>query len=344
MRILVVMHEDLVPPVPAAKNGRLEPSYKTEAQVMAALQRLGHEVIPLGVHDSVGEIRSALHAVKPHVVFNLLEEFAGQAEFDAHVVSYFEMQGIAFTGCNAKGLQLARDKAITKVWLKHHGIRTPAFIVLRRGAKCPSRLPMRFPLIVKALNEEASIGLGRNSVVYTASELSAQVVRMHEDIGVDVILEEFIAGREFYVGLLGNTRPQPLPLWELNFGDLPENWPRIAGERLKWSETFQKKYLIKTAAAGELTPAAQLAIRQLCLKAYSVLGLTGYARMDLRMADDGTVYFLEANPNPNIAEDEDFALSAAAAGMSYTRLLQKMLRLGLGGRNRLMRRSPKVMA
>lgn len=325
MRILVLAHPTLLPP----EKGRVPTACQTEADVIRTLRNRGHEVLPLGLEDSMGPLRSALHTFQPHIVFNLLEEFAGYGDFESHIVSYLEMNRIAYTGCNSKGLQIAKDKGLTKIVLKHFGIQTPQFLLVPRGRRVQAWTSnLQFPVIVKANREEASRGLSRNSVVSNPRALKRQIEFMHEEIGVDVIVEEYIEGRELYVGLIGNTRTLALPVWELDFGQIPSHWPKIATEQLKWNSRLQKKYFVDSARAHNLKPQMIAQLTTACKRAYSAMNLNGYARVDLRLTSEGQIYILEMNPNPNIAEHEDFAQSALAYGIEYSELLEIIMSSG----------------
>ena len=152
---------------------------------------------------------------------------------------------------------------------------------------------------------------------------------MHEELKTDALVEEYIEGRELYVGVMGNRRLQTFPVWEMIFKNLPDDVPNIATRRVKWDAAYQKKLGVETKAAEGLSKSEQAAISKLCKRVFRVLSLSGYARMDLRMTEDGRVYVLEANPNPNLSYGEDFAESADAVGISYERLIQRILKLGL---------------
>ncbi len=330
LRVLVLMHEDLVPPVNLDGYSEKEiAEWATEYDVVAGLQKLGHEVYMLGVGSDLGTIRNAFAESRPHIAFNLLVHFHGVAVYDQHVVSYIELLKKPYTGCNPRGMMLARDKALSKEILSFHRIRAPKFHVfpVRRKVKRPSRL--EFPLVVKSVNEEASLGISQASVVTNDEKLRERVEFMHETFGVDVIVEEYIKGRELYVGVVGNQRLQTFPVWELPLTQLPEHVPRIATAKVKWDLDYQEKYKIKTQRAEGLSPAQEAGIARLCKRIYRVLNLSGYARMDLRLSEDGQVYVLEANPNPDLKYGEDFAESAESAGIGYSALLQRILTLGL---------------
>jgi D-alanine-D-alanine ligase len=196
-----------------------------------------------------------------------------------------------------------------------------------RPIRRPKRLP--FPLMVKSLTQEASIGISQASVVDSDEKLKERVTFIHDSIGTAAIAEQYIEGRELYVGILGNQLLQALPVWELFFTNMPEGSRRIATDRVKWSVKYQKKYGIDSGPATELTDAVAQQIQHVCKRAYRALELSGYARIDLRLDAAGNVWVLEANPNPQIARGEDFAASAEKVGLSYEAVLQRIINLGV---------------
>jgi D-alanine-D-alanine ligase len=268
----------------------------------------------------------------PHIVFNLLEAFADITTFDQNVVSYLELLRQPYTGCNPRGLMLAWDKALSKKLLAYHRIPVPEFAVFPRGrtVRRPRGLPL--PLIVKSLTQEASTGISQASVVADDDKLKERVAFIHESVGTDAIAERYIEGRELYVGILGNQRLQVFPVWEMIFTSLPEGRRRIATDRVKWNTRYQEKYGITTEEASDLDPALRQKIQHICKRVYRILWLSGYARLDLRLSTEGGVYVIEANPNPQLARDEDLADSAQQAGLSYEKLVQRILSLGLAWR------------
>ena len=330
LRVLVLMDESFVPPSSldgVSDEEMLE--WKTEYDVLTTLRDMGHEAEPLGVSDDLGAIRRALLDWKPHITFNLLEEFHGQAVFDAHVVSYLELMKQPYTGCNPRGLMLAHDKALSKKILSFHRIANPRFVVypLGRVVRPPSRV--QFPLLVKSAIEDASLGITVKSLVSNEEELRERVHYVHQELNTDAIAEEYIKGREFYVGVIGNQRLQTFPVWEMVFKNLPENVPNIATAKVKWDFETQKRLGIETHEAKDLSTTQQEQISKLCKRVYRALSLSGYARLDLRMTESGQVFVLEANPNPNLSYGEDFAESAEAIGIDFESLLQRIINLGL---------------
>ena len=332
LRILALMHAELVPPEDVSGHDLVNVDWKTEYNVISFLRTAGHEVQPLGTGDDLRAIRTVIEEWKPHIAFNLLEHFHGIAIFDQNVVSYLELLRMPYTGCNPRGLMLARDKALSKKLLAYHRIPVPEFVVypMGRAVRRPKR--MGFPLIVKSLTDEASIGISQASVVDDDDKLKERVRFIHQTNGTDAIVERYIEGRELYVGLLGNQRVQVFPIWEMHFENMPEEARRIATDRVKWSSAYQKKHGIKTGAAKDLPDGVAQAIQRMCKRVYRTLDLSGYARIDLRLDAQGRTYVLEANPNPQLAYGEDFAASAEHAGIAYEALLQRIVNLGLSWR------------
>src|SRR5580765_4947022 len=330
LRVLALVHRHLIPPDKIEEGADITAApWRTEYDVISTLTGLGHEVKALGVHDDLGEIRRLATEWKPHIAFNLLEGFDDIVIFDHNVVSHLELLKLPYTGCNSRGMLLARDKSLSKKLLSYHRIRVPEFEVFRAGRpiRRPKRLP--FPLMVKSLTEEASIGISQASVVDSDEKLRERVAFVHESIGTAAIVEQYIEGRELYVGILGNQTLQALPIWELFFTNMPEGAKRIATDRVKWSVKYQKKYGIDSGPARDLPEAQAEGIQHLCKRAYRALELSGYARIDLRLDETGNAWVLEANPNPQIAKGEDFADSANKAGIGYEALLQRIVNLGL---------------
>jgi D-alanine-D-alanine ligase len=245
------------------------------------------------------------------------------------VVAYLELLRVPYTGCNSRGLVLARDKSISKKILHYHRIGVAAFEVFRRGRRVRRPRRLHFPLIVKSLTLDASLGISQASVVEDEERLVERVRFIHESLGTDALVEEYIEGRELYVGLLGNRRLRVLPVWELDLSGMPEEARRIATERLKWNLSYQKKHRVNSGPAKDLAPEVLKQITSVCKRVYRSLELSGYARIDLRLRDDGRVFVMEANPNPQLAYGEDFAESAEKAGLEYGPLLERIISLGL---------------
>jgi D-alanine-D-alanine ligase len=242
-----------------------------------------------------------------------------------------------YTGCNPRGMTLARDKALTKKIMAYHRIHVPAFAVFpkRRAIARPPKLG--FPLVVKSVNVEGSVGIANASLVQDDAELKERVKYIHEALGTYAIAEQYIEGRELYVGVMGNLRLTTLPVWELLFEKAPDDMVVMATEKAKWDANYQRRWGVTTRAATDLPPGHDKLIPHLSKRIYRILGLTGYARLDFRMTPSGDMYLLEANPNPQLANGEDFADSAAAAGIGYEALLGQIVKLG-------MQYSPRILS
>ncbi len=329
LRVLTLMHHSLVPPETASAAELEGAEWKTEYDVVTTLRALGHEVRVVGVAGDLAPIRDAVREFKPEMTFNLLEAFDDVVTWDQNVVAYLELLKVPYTGCNSRGLMLGRDKALTKKLLSFHRIAVPKFVIVPRGRALRRPRGLAFPLIVKSLTLDASIGISQASVVEGEEKLAERIRFIHDSLETDALVESYIEGRELYVGLIGNERVTALPVWELNFAKMPEESRRIATERLKWSLSYQKKHGIVSGEAKDLPPGMAERVQAICKRAYRILLMSGYARIDLRLEEGGRIYVLEANPNPQLARGEDFAESASRAGIDYGALLQRILSLGL---------------
>ena len=326
LRILVLLHPDLMPP-DSLKGASPEDInlWKTEYDVVSTLRKAGHEVRPLGVQHELKPIRDEIEAWKPDLVFNLLEEFHGETTYDQNVVSYLELLRIPYTGCNPRGLMLARGKDLSKKLVHYHRVPVPAFAVfpMRRKIRRPKRLA--FPLIVKSLSEDSSEGIAKASVVDSDEKLAERVAFIHERLATSALVERYIEGREIYVGVMGNTRLRVLPAWEIDFGTAAP----IATEKVKHDREYQERHKIEHGPAKDLAPELRARIAKMAKRIYRILELDGYARIDFRVSADTIPYFLEANPNPEIAQSEEFAHAAAHDKIKYRALLNRIVALGM---------------
>jgi len=330
LRVLALLDRDLVPPDSLKGHSEEEiERWRTEYDVVSTLRAAGHEVLPLGVADELRPIREAIEGFKPHIVFNLLEEFQGEVTYDQNVASYLELTRVPYTGCNPRGLVLARGKDLSKKLLHYHRIPVPAFTVFPIGRKVRRPKRLGFPLIVKSLTEDSSFGIAQASVVHNDEKLAERVTYIHERIGTAAIVEEYIEGREIYVGVLGNERLRVLPVWELTVTGRAEGARLIATERVKLDPKYQKRVGVQIGPAKDLSPELRAKIVRYAKRICRTLELDGYCRIDFRLAENGTPYFLEANPNPEIAKSEEFAQAAKSAGLSYRKLLNRILALGM---------------
>src|SRR5438270_1787658 len=229
MRVLALVHRHLIPPEQIPEGTDITAAaWRTEYDVITTLRAMDHEVQVLGVHDDLGELRRAATEWQPHIAFNLLEGFDDITIFDQNVVSHLELLKLSYTGCNPRGLLLARDKSLSKKLLAYHRIPVPEFEVFRVGRPIRRSKRLSYPLIVKSLTQEASIGISQASVVDTDEKLKERVAFIHQSIGTAAIIEQYIEGRELYVGILGNQALQTMPVWELFFTNMPEGSKRTA--------------------------------------------------------------------------------------------------------------------
>jgi D-alanine-D-alanine ligase len=303
--------------------------WKTEANVLAALGKLGHTTEHLAIFDDLDLVRQKPQSFEPDVIFNLADQFKNNRAFDQNIVSFLEMHGLPFTGCGSTGLTLCKHKGISKKILGYHRIRVPNFVTIARGKRIARPKRLKFPILVKPLKEEASYGISQASFVETDEQFKERVQFIHEKYDHDVIAEEYIAGRELYVSVLGNQRLEVFPIRELVFKEVPPDEPKIATYKAKWDEEYRKRWGLQNQFAEGLDPAVAWNIQQTCKRIYRLLTIDGYARLDLRLTPANEVYFIEANPNPILAEDEDFAQSALKANLPYPELIDRIVRLGL---------------
>ena len=324
------MHPDHVPPDSLEGLTSQEAlALKAEFDVVQCLRKLGHEPRPLGVQDEFLPIRDTVEEFKPHVVFNMLEEFHSNMLFDQNVVSLLELLRVPYTGCNPRGLILARSKSLGKKLLAYHRIPVPDFLVIPRGHRTRRPKKLEFPLFVKSLIEHASYGIAQASLVEDDEKLAERVAFVHESIGTDAIAERFIEGREIYVGVLGNDRLVALPPIELVFENMPANAALIATAKVKHDLAYQAKRGITLRAAEGLEAEVKERIARLAKRIYKTLELDGYARIDFRLSASNVPYFLDANPNPDISDGEELASAAALIGMTYGDLISRIVSLGM---------------
>ncbi|MCB0392327.1 MAG: ATP-grasp domain-containing protein [Bdellovibrionales bacterium] len=331
MKILVLMHKDLMPPSKSELKGshaQQGQPWETEYDVVTTLKEMEHNVHEVGVISDLSIIRKSIEEFKPKVIFNLLEEFNGEAVYDQNVVSYLELLDVAYTGCSPRGLMLARDKALSKKILTYHKIKTPKFQEFSRRKKQEKLKLKKFPLIVKCQNEEASLGISMASVVNTEEKVIERVSYIHGEFHTDAIVEEFIPGTELYVGVIGNSKLQTLPVWQLYFDDVDNPDKEIYSEQAKFNSNYRKRKGIRTGPADIPKDLAKQ-VTEVAKKTYRALDLNGYARIDLRVSTDERIFVLEANPNPDISMSDEFAMSAKKAKMSYQQLLSKIISLSV---------------
>src|SRR5688572_3582045 len=303
--------------------------WKTEANVLNALAELGYPAEYLAIFDDLDLIQQKLQRFEPDVIFNLADQFKNNRAFDQNIVSFLAMRGVAFTGCGSTGLTLCKHKAISKKILGYHRIHTPEFVTIARGKRIARPRQLKFPILIKPLKEEASLGISQASFVENDEQFKERVQFIHEKIVNDAIAEEYIEGRELYVSVMGQHRLEVFPIRELIFKEVPPDEPKIATYRAKWDEEYRKRWGLQNQFAEGLDPAVVANIQKTCKRIYHLLTIDGYARLDLRLTPKNEVYFIEANPNPILAADEDFAQSAQKAGLTYPQLIERIIRLAM---------------
>jgi D-alanine-D-alanine ligase len=302
-----------------------------EYQVADALRQRGHEVRLVGVEDDPSHLIDELRENPVDLAFNVTESFHGIDRLDYLVPALLEAQEHIYTGAPPLALQLTRNKALTKKILAHHGILVPRFATYRPGEEVPDEPALTFPLIVKPLQLDASIGIAHASVVRDVEGMRERVTFVHERLGGAAIVEEFVEGRELYIGILGNDdKLEILPATELVF-DKEKSPPeeRIATRAAKWDESYRERRGIKSVLARRLSRSAQEQIQEAAVTAFRTLWLRDYARLDIRLDAEDRVWVLEANANPYLSWGHEFAKAAEKIGIEYPELVERIAKEAL---------------
>jgi D-alanine-D-alanine ligase len=301
----------------------------TEAGVMESLLRLGHSVETLAVFDNVTHIVEKLKTCVPDVVFNLSESFHHDRAHEPNIPALLELMKVPYTGSGPDALLLCKDKAITKKVLAYHHVRVPGFVVSHRMSPLRRLKRFSFPAFVKPRYEESSDGISKASFARDEDEAIERAQFIHQKFDCDALIEEFIEGRELYISVLGSHRLTVFPPREVFFDNMPADVPRFATYHSKWNDAYREKWGITNGAARELPPEVEKDLRKLARNVYGWLKIRGCGRLDVRLTPKGELFVIEANPNPSLAQDEDFAQSAAAAGMNYDALITAILELAI---------------
>ncbi len=297
-------------------------------QVYEALKENGHNPVFLRI-DGTRQSLQELADSESDLIFNMAESFGGDDTHDTNVAAFLELLGRRFTGTGSHGLYLAQDKALAKKIFAFHGIHTPYFSTVYRGRTEHSH-DIEFPVIVKPAREDGSIGIRFNAVCGSIKELMDRIDEIHARFDSPALIEEYIEGRELYVGVMGNQEPEALPAVELDLSQLPEGVPRIAGSEVKWEEGTDAYEKTKPFIPTDLAEDVVTRLRDSAIQAYQALQLRDYGRIDFRLAEDGTVHVLEVNPNPYLLQDAEFFMAAREAGRDYTGLVGEIVELALG--------------
>jgi len=300
----------------------------TEYHVIEALRLLEHDVSILPATEDIGKLANALAERQPNMVFNLTEQLAGDRRHDKNIAALLDMLGAPFTGSGPAGLMLCRDKGLCKQLLSLHKIRVPGFVWLAPGRKIRASKALQYPLVIKPAFEDSSEGISNASLVNNDTELADRTKFVHERWEQPVVAEEYIAGRELYVSVLGNKKLNVLPVRECFFKAGQSQGPQLATYRVKWNQAYREKWNIEFGFA-ELDPGVLDSIKRICRKVYHVLQLRDYGRIDIRLTPDNKVVVLEANPNPDLAYGEEVAEAAEKSGIGYEAFIDRVLKIAL---------------
>ena len=337
MRILVLfdVHRPIGPDETfSVKSLRTEEEKPTEADVLACLRKLGHEVETLAVFDDVRVVLAKTDAFKPDVVFNLCETFFSDRAHEPNIPALLELMKVPYTGAGPDALMLCKDKALAKKLLAYHRIRVSRFVVSSRERPLKKLGRFSYPAFVKPIGEESSDGIARASLAKNEEEAIERARFLHERFESDALIEEYVDGRELYLGVLGNRRLTVFPPREIFFGDaappqdgkpVDDDAPRFATAKAKWDDAYRKKWKIRNGPAGTLPQGMERKLGELARKVCRVLHIRGLGRIDVRLTHDGEVVVIEANPNPSLAKEDDFAQAAMQVGIGYEALVQKIL-------------------
>jgi D-alanine-D-alanine ligase len=312
---------------------REEPDWRTEGHVVAALKALGHEVHLGAIYKNPRDLIDIVERIHPNLVWNFVQTFHGTRYYESHIAGVLELCKVPYTGCGHRALMLCQDKALSKEILKHHRVPVPPFVVSRRAQPLKKLSPAIFPVMVKPLAEEGSVGISRDSFAETEEQAIARASFLHDRLKQDVIIEKYVSGREIYVGVVGNDRLRVLPPRELKFSKVPEGEPKFASFKAKWDEGYRERWGIFSTFPEDLSESLQRSIGTVAKRVFRALQMRGFGRIDLRLTDDGKLVVVEANPNPEIASGEDLAEAAAKTGMPYNELIDRVVALGLDGPN-----------
>jgi D-alanine-D-alanine ligase len=301
-------------------------------EIFEALEKLGHEPSYL-VLDGTDKTLSALAKSDADMFFNLTESYAGDDTKEMHVAAYLDLLGRMYTGAGPQALYLAQDKALAKKLFRFHNIRSPFFATCYRG-RLDHAHDIKFPLIVKPTSEDGSIGIDQFSVVDSVKELMERIHYIQEEFDSPALIEEYIEGREIYAAVLGNDRPEALPLIELDLSKLPEGMAKVAGTEVKWEKDSEAYKLTKSAPAEDLTEEAVELLSKTAVETYRALQLRDYGRIDMRLTPKGEAYVIEANPNPWLSSNSEFFMAAKKSGRSYTEMVDEIVELARKDRRR----------
>jgi D-alanine-D-alanine ligase len=302
-------------------------------QVARALKQGGHRVSVLGVHGDLGKLIAGLRRRRPDLAFNLMETFGAGQLGAVGVVGLLDLLGLAYTGGGPGEFYVQEDKALTKKLLAFDHVRYPEYAVFSPDADLETGGNLHLPLFVKPLRMDASIGIDAGSLVRSAGEMMERVTLIHRQVHDAARVEEYIEGREFYVGVLGNHVARAFPPVEMDFSGLPDGVPHVLDAKAKWDEK-SPEYRGTRAVLAELPDELRARLQEVELNAYRALRVRDYGRIDLRLTGAGDVYVIEVNASCYLEQSGEFATSAAAAGLDYPALINRIAELALERRSR----------
>lgn len=322
--VLFDMHES-PPEDQNFRNFVKDAGWDNEVSVKRALQRLGYEVKLMGIYDDIPRFIQEIKDYQPHYIFNMTESFRSQRLLEPQMAGLLDLLGIPYTGNRPLALSLCQNKELCKKILSHHRIRVPRWVTSRYRRPIQSFDAIPYPAFIKPIGEEGSEGISKDSFVDNAKDCKDRVLFLHEKFKSDVLIEEYIDGREIYVSVLGNKRLLALPIREVVFKKMPEDGPRFATYKTKWDEAYRKRWGIRNEMAKNLPEDVIRKAENISKKAFGILSMHSYARFDFRMNEKNELFLIEANPNPSIADYDDFACSSIAAGIPYDELIEKIV-------------------
>ena len=299
-------------------------------QLEAALRANGHEPRLLTIDAAIAPVMESLERDPPDLVMNLAESFGGKSALESNVAALLNLLGLRYTGSSPAGLMMGGDKALSKKVLSFHGILTPKFAAVYRGAVDWAG-DIDFPVIVKPPQEDASLGITAKSVVHDIRELLERMGDLQREYQQPALIESFIEGREFYVGVLGNANAEALPVIELDFSKFPADRPRIASWEAKWGDDGAGSGAefagTESIFPTDVPEALVKRMQEVAVDAFQALRLRDYGRIDLRVTPAEEIYVIEVNPNCYLERESEFARAAAKSGLEYESLIGRIVDL-----------------
>lgn len=300
---------------------------KTSEDVERALKDFGFETIRIGLNpDRLVDVIKRIGESKPRIIFNLCEGFDGEPSQEKNVAALFELLDVHYTGSPPSAIALTSDKWKTKQILTQNNIPTPKGISINTIFNLQSSIfNLQFPLMVKPLSEDGSIGIDKDSVIFDIRMLKNKIEYILDTYHQPAIVEEYIDGRELDVSLIGNSEPLILPISEIDYSRISPDTPKILCYTSKWMKESDIYRLTPSVYPADIPDDIEKNIKETALKAFEITGCRDYARVDIRLSKDNIPFVLEVNANPDISIDAGMAKSAKAAGWSYNNLIKNIL-------------------